>query len=358
MADAAIEVRPARVDEAEAVLRCYEWLFAPPGAAPGELGPGLGADRAGRCDRLRLGDDPDRSSPPTPARSRGSAPPIWISSRSATGCAAGSRTSPSTPTAAHAGSAASCSQPHANGRPRGAPRTSSSTAPRPGSTPTASTSARAAGCARSASAGTGSEESRERRDPLGVHRARRPSQRRQVDARQLAGRLEGGDRLRPAADDPARRPRRRDRSRRLLADGAHRSPRRAEAARRPDRAHADAGRARASRFRRGPLRPQRRAGGRARRPLHRIDDRGGATGGAGDLCGQQDRPPEAARADRGAGRRGRARGRRRGLPDQRPPRDRGGGPARAADRADAGRAAALPRRRAHATCRARSTSPS
>ena len=78
------------------------------------------------------------------------------------------------------------------------------------------------------------------------------------------------------------------------------------------------------------LRPQRRAGGRARRPLHRLDDRGGATGGAGDLRGQQDRPPEAARADRGAGRRGRARGRRRGLPDQRPPRDRGGGPARAA----------------------------
>ena len=53
-----------------------------------------------------------------------------------------------------------------------------------------------------------------------------------------------------------------------------------------------------------------------------VDDRGGAAGGAGDLRGQQDRPAQAARAGRGPGRRRRARGRRRGVPDQRPPRDR------------------------------------
>jgi len=29
-----IEIRPARVDEAEAVRECYEWLFAPPGSKP------------------------------------------------------------------------------------------------------------------------------------------------------------------------------------------------------------------------------------------------------------------------------------------------------------------------------------
>ena len=39
MADAAVEVRPARVDEAEAVLRCYEWLFEPPGARPATWNP-------------------------------------------------------------------------------------------------------------------------------------------------------------------------------------------------------------------------------------------------------------------------------------------------------------------------------
>jgi len=34
-----IEIRPARVDEAPAVLRCYEWLFAPPGAEPPSWNP-------------------------------------------------------------------------------------------------------------------------------------------------------------------------------------------------------------------------------------------------------------------------------------------------------------------------------
>ena len=43
--------------------------------------------------------------------------------------------------------------------------------------------------------------------PLGVRRARRPPERRQVDARQRDRRRQGGDRLRQAADDPARDPR-------------------------------------------------------------------------------------------------------------------------------------------------------
>ncbi len=30
-----VEVRPARVDEIEAVIRLYDWLFAPPGSVPG-----------------------------------------------------------------------------------------------------------------------------------------------------------------------------------------------------------------------------------------------------------------------------------------------------------------------------------
>ena len=116
---------------------------------------------------------------------------------------------------------------------------------------------------------------------------------------------------------------RRDRARRLLADGPRRPPRRAEAPRRADRADAEAGRARAGRLRRDPLRPQRRAGDRAR-----------ATASSPRRCWARD--PEApvicavnkidrlarARAGRGARRRRRARGRRRGLPDQRPPRHR------------------------------------
>jgi len=39
MTDAAVEVRPARVEEAGEVLRCYEWLFAPPGAEPPAWNP-------------------------------------------------------------------------------------------------------------------------------------------------------------------------------------------------------------------------------------------------------------------------------------------------------------------------------
>ena len=44
------------------------------------------------------------------------------------------------------------------------------------------------------------------RDPLRLHRPRRPTQRRQVDARQRARRREGRDRLRPPADHPPCRP--------------------------------------------------------------------------------------------------------------------------------------------------------
>ena len=51
-------------------------------------------------------------------------------------------------------------------------------------------------------------------DPLGLRGARRPAERRQVDARQRDGRPQGGDRLRQAADDPARDPRRRHARRR------------------------------------------------------------------------------------------------------------------------------------------------
>ena len=34
MAEPAPEIRGARADEADAVLACYEWLFAPPGSRP------------------------------------------------------------------------------------------------------------------------------------------------------------------------------------------------------------------------------------------------------------------------------------------------------------------------------------
>ena len=54
-------------------------------------------------------------------------------------------------------------------------------------------------------------------DPLGLRRARRPAQRRQVDARQRARRPEGRDRLRQAADHAPRDPRRRHPARRLAA---------------------------------------------------------------------------------------------------------------------------------------------
>lgn len=34
MSTGAVEIRPARPDEVEAVRDCYEWLFAPPGSKP------------------------------------------------------------------------------------------------------------------------------------------------------------------------------------------------------------------------------------------------------------------------------------------------------------------------------------
>ena len=37
--DDGIEIRPARVEEAESVLACYEWLFAPPGSRPASWNP-------------------------------------------------------------------------------------------------------------------------------------------------------------------------------------------------------------------------------------------------------------------------------------------------------------------------------
>ena len=61
-------------------------------------------------------------------------------------------------------------------------------------------------------------------DPLGLRRAGGTPERRQVDARQRDGRAQGGDRLRQAADDAARDPRRRDGPGRVPA-GAHRPAR-------------------------------------------------------------------------------------------------------------------------------------
>ncbi len=104
-------------------------------------------------------------------------------------------------------------------------------------------------------------------DPQRLHRAGRTAQRRQVDAGQRDRRPQGGDRLRQAADHPAGDPGRGDR--RGLAARARRPPRRAAAARRADRAHAAARGARAGRLRRRADGRQRRAGRRARGPLHR-----------------------------------------------------------------------------------------
>jgi GNAT superfamily N-acetyltransferase len=39
MAESAPAIRPARIDEADAVLACYEWLFAPPGRRPSSWSP-------------------------------------------------------------------------------------------------------------------------------------------------------------------------------------------------------------------------------------------------------------------------------------------------------------------------------
>ena len=120
----------------------------------------------------------------------------------------------------------------------------------------------------------------------GLHRPRRPPERRQVDARQRDRRRQGRDRLRQAADDPPRDPRRRHRPR--LAARAGRPARRAAPARRADRADAASRRARARRRRRLPDGAQRRAGHRSGRPVHRRRcSRGGA--GPGRDRGQQGR---------------------------------------------------------------------
>ena len=40
-----MEIRAARLEEAHAVVGCYEWLFAPPGSQPPMWDPELAADR-------------------------------------------------------------------------------------------------------------------------------------------------------------------------------------------------------------------------------------------------------------------------------------------------------------------------
>lgn len=55
MTDEGIEIREARPEEIDAVLGCYEWLFAPPGSHP----PGW--DPAAAGERLRAALDSDRS---------------------------------------------------------------------------------------------------------------------------------------------------------------------------------------------------------------------------------------------------------------------------------------------------------
>ena len=127
------------------------------------------------------------------------------------------------------------------------------------------TRARCSRCRRRSCRGSGA-------DALGLRRARRPAERRQVDARQRDGRPQGRDRVRQAADDAARDPRRRDARRR--ADRADRPAGRAAPARRADAAHAAPRRAGAARGRRGAVRAQRRPG--RRRARRRLDRRGAA----------------------------------------------------------------------------------
>ena len=55
MIDLKPEIREARADEVEAVLGCYEWLFAPPGSHP----PGW--DPWAAAERLRAAISSDRS---------------------------------------------------------------------------------------------------------------------------------------------------------------------------------------------------------------------------------------------------------------------------------------------------------
>ena len=134
-----------------------------------------------------------------------------------------------------------------------------------------------------------------------LRRARRAAERRQVDARQRDRRAQGRDRLRQAADDAPRDPRRRDDGR--LAARARRPAGRAAPARRAHRAHAAARRARAGRRRRRAARGQRRAGDRARATASSPALLAGASAPGRDR-GQQGRPPRLARGHgRGARRR-------------------------------------------------------
>ena len=109
--------------------------------------------------------------------------------------------------------------------------------------------------------------------PLRLRGAGRAPERRQVDAGEPDRRRQGGDRLRQAADDAARDPRRGHG--RGLAARAGGPARRAAPARPAHRAHAAPGGARARGLRRGAVRAERRAGDRRRRPLHRGRDQAG-----------------------------------------------------------------------------------
>ena len=94
----AIEIRPARSDEVEAVRDCYEWLFAPPGRRPESWVPEWASAAIAEAIDSAAIDDPRRRRTRMSGRSPASAPPISICSRFVTGCAAGSRTSRSTRT--------------------------------------------------------------------------------------------------------------------------------------------------------------------------------------------------------------------------------------------------------------------
>ena len=134
------------------------------------------------------------------------------------------------------------------------------------------------------------------------------AQRGQVDARQPRRRREGRDRLRPTPDDPARDPRRA--FERRAPDRPCRPAGRAASAGRAHRAHGQARAAGARGLRRRSADPQRRAGRRPRRPLHRAgareredtgDDRGEQGRSAvarGDRGGAAGRPPSSRWATR------------------------------------------------------------
>ena len=127
---------------------------------------------------------------------------------------------------------------------------------------------------------------------LRLRRARRPAERRQVDAGQPDRRRQGRDHLGQAADHAPGDPRHRDG--RGLAARARRPAGRAAAARPADRAHAAPRRARARRRRRGAVRPQRRAAVGPGRPLHRRGDP--QRRGAGRDRAEQGRPARPRRA--------------------------------------------------------------